>query len=279
MADGIEAVANTLRDLRQQKDAVTEAGSEVLPYSRRVGDALGALRALVTDQTPTAQLESELRVDHGIVAALIGGEKATQLIGRLPKIRRVVATDVEAAFQRDPSATSYGEVIAAYPSVRAVATYRIAHAFYELGERVVARIMSEEAHGATGIDIHPGATIGSHFFIDHGTGVVIGETCVIGDRVKLYQGVTLGALSMPRDARGDLIREAKRHPTLEDGVTVYAGATILGGDTVIGRGSVIGGSVFLTESVPPGSRVMAEAPRQLMKGEAAEEAMQLHWDI
>ncbi len=198
MADGIDAVAEALRRLREEKDPVTEAGSEVLPYTRRVGDALGALRALVTDHTPTAHLASDLRVVHGIVSALIGGEKATALIERLPEIRKGVATDVGAAYERDPSATSYGEVIAASPSIRAMSTYRIAHAFYELGERVVARIMTEEAHSATGIDIHPGATIGNHFFIDHGTGVVIGETCVIGDRVKLYHGVTLAAFSNKR---------------------------------------------------------------------------------
>ena len=135
--------------------------------------------------------------------------------------------------------------------------------------------MSEYAHDRTGIDIHPGATIGDFFFIDHGTGIVIGETAIIGDRVRLYQGVTIGAASLRNAA---LLRGKKRHPTIEDDVTVYAGATILGGDTTIGKGSVIGGSVFLTESVPPGSRVMAEAPRQLMKGES-EESMQLIWDI
>ena len=146
----------------------------------------------------------------------------------------------------------------------------------EAGVPLLPRVMSEYAHGRTGIDIHPGAKIGSHFFIDHGTGIVIGETSHIGDRVRLYQGVTIGAASL-RDA--STLRGKKRHPTIEDDVTIYAGATILGGDTVIGRGSVIGGSVFLTESVPPNSRVMAEAPRQLVQGEDTEESMQLHWDI
>ena len=258
MADGIEAVAEALRSLRQETDAVTQAGGEVLPYSRRVGDALGALRALVTDHTPTGQLESDLRVVHGIVAALVGGEKATALIECLPEIRRLVATDVEAAYERDPSASSYGEVIAAYPSVRAVATYRIAHAFYQCGAGVVARIMSEEAHSATGIDIHPGARIGTHFFIDHGTGVVIGETCVIGDRVKLYHGVTLAAFSNRR-GRADVGK--KRHPTIEDDVTIYPNATILGGDTVIGTGAVIGGNVWISESIPPYTKVSIGAPQ------------------
>lgn len=265
MGDGIEAVAEELRLLRERKDAVTEAGTEVLPYTRRVGDALGALRALITDHTPTQQLESDLRVVHGIVAALVGGDKATLLIQRLPDIRRMVATDVEAAFQRDPSSSSFGEVIAAYPSIRAVSTYRIAHAFYELGERVVARIMGEEAHSATGIDIHPGAQIGTHFFIDHGTGVVIGETTIIGDRVKLYHGVTLAAFSNKR-GRSDVGR--KRHPTLEDDVTIYPNATILGGKTVIGAGSVIGGNVWLSESVPPYTKVTIGSPNlELHTGE------------
>jgi serine O-acetyltransferase len=257
MSDGIPTVAESLRELREQCDPVCEARKEVLPYARRVKDALGALRALVTDDTPTPQLESDLRVVHGIVAALVGGERAMRVIERLPRIRHYVATDVEAAFQKDPSAGSYGEVIAAYPSVRAVTTYRIANVFYELGEKLVARIMSEDAHSATGIDIHPGAQIGSHFFIDHGTAVVVGETCVIGDRVKLYHGVTLAAFS---NKSGRLDAGKKRHPTLQDDVTIYPNATILGGDTVIGQGSVIGGNVWLTESVPPHTRVTIEAP-------------------
>jgi len=257
MSDGIEAVAEELRLLRERTDPVSEAGREVLPYTRRVGDALGALRALVTDRTPTDQLESDLRVVHGIVAALIGGAGASHLIECLPEIRRLVATDVSAAFERDPSSTSYGEVIAAFPSIRAVSTYRIAHAFYALGATVVARIMTEEAHSATGIDIHPGASIGAHFFIDHGTGVVIGETCIIGDRVKLYHGVTLAAFSNKR-GRSDVGK--KRHPTLENDVTIYPNATILGGNTVLGEGSVIGGNVWLSESVPPYTKVSIGSP-------------------
>jgi len=257
MSDTIHLVAKQLRQCREICDPVSEAVKEVLPYTRRVKDALGALRALVTDNTPTNQLESDLRVVHGIVAALVGGAKATQVVASLPEIRSAVATDVQAAFDKDPSATSYGEIIAAYPSILAVCTYRIAHVFYQLEERVVARIMSEDAHMLTGIDINPGARIGSHFFVDHGTGVVIGETCVIGDRVKLYHGVTLAAFSN-KGGRRDIGR--KRHPTIEDDVTIYPNATILGGDTVIGAGSVIGGNVWLTESVPRYTRVTIEAP-------------------
>jgi serine O-acetyltransferase len=243
--------------LREGSDPVSEASHEVLPYTRRVLDALGALRALVTDDTPTAQLESDLRVVHGIVAALIGGPGASRVIEALPDVRRAVATDVAACYEKDPSATSYGEIIAAYPSVLAVTTYRIAHVFYQMGERVVARIMSEDAHSRTGIDIHPGATIGEQFFIDHGTGVVIGETSVLGDRVKLYHGVTLAAFS---NKRGRDDAGTKRHPTIGDDVTIYPNATILGGETSIGDGSVIGGNVWMTHSVPRYTRVTIESP-------------------
>ena len=257
MSDTIHDVAKALRRCREICDPVSEAGKEVLPYTRRVKDALGALRAIVTDDTPDNQLESDLRVVHGIVAALVGGEKAMHVIEKLPDIRCTVATDVSAAYDKDPSATSYGEIIAAFPSILAVSTHRIAHVFYQLEEKVVARIMAEDAHQMTGIDIHPGARIGTHFFIDHGTGVVIGETCVIGDRVKLYHGVTLAAFTN-KGGRRDMGK--KRHPTLEDDVTIYPNATILGGDTVIGAGSVICGNVWLTKSVPRYTRVTIDPP-------------------
>jgi serine O-acetyltransferase len=257
MSDGTSRIAEALRRQRSRSDPLSETRKDVLPYTRRVGDALGALRALATDNTPTAQLESDLRVVHGIVAALVGADKAMRVIESLPDIRRNVARDVEAAFQGDPSASSYAEIVAAFPSIVAVSTYRIAHVFYQLDERIVARLMSEEAHSRTGIDIHPGAVIGSDFFIDHGTGVVIGETSVIGHRVKLYHGVTLGAFSN-KEGRRDAGK--KRHPTLGDDVTVYPNATILGGDTVVGEGAVIGGNVWLTESVPRYTRVTIESP-------------------
>lgn len=182
-------------------------------------------------------------------------EIVTRFYERLPKVMDLVAGDVRAAYEGDPAASCLEEVILAYPGVKAVFTYRIAHLLKDLGVPLIPRIMTEFAHNETGIDIHPGAVIGREFFIDHGTGVVIGETTVIGDRVKLYQGVTLGALSLPRDRSGSLLRGGKRHPTLEDDVVVYAGATILGGETVVGRGSVIGGNVWLVTSVPPFSRV------------------------
>jgi len=188
-------------------------------------------------------------------------EVVTAFLEKLPAVMEVIATDVEAAYAGDPAATCLEEVILAYPGVKAVFTYRIAHLLHGLGVPLVPRIMTEFAHNETGVDIHPGARIGREFFIDHGTGVVIGETTVIGERVKLYQGVTLGALSFPRDRGGSLVRGTKRHPTLEDDVVVYAGATILGGDTVVGRGSVIGGNVWLTTSVPPLSRVTLSRDR------------------
>jgi serine O-acetyltransferase len=264
MADEIRAVADELMEQREKSDALTSARKEILPYQRRVADALGALRAIVTDDTPSAQLTSDLRVIQGVVAALIGNENALRLIQQLPSVRQLVSLDLEAAFHGDPSASSYGEIIAAYPSTVAVSAYRVAHCFYQLGEKIVARIMSRDAHSQTGIDIHPAAVIGKHFFIDHGTGVVIGETCILGDNVKLYHGVTLGAFSN-RAGRSDVGK--KRHPTLENDVTIYPNATVLGGNTVIGEGSVIGGNVWLTQSVPPHTRVSIDSPSlQLYQG-------------
>jgi serine O-acetyltransferase len=181
-------------------------------------------------------------------------------LGRLPEIRRMLVRDVQAAFDGDPAATNLDEVILAYPGVLAVSVYRIAHTLYDLGVPMMARMMTEWAHSRTGCDIHPGAKIGAAFFIDHATGVVIGETSEIGDGVKLYQGVTLGALSFPRDSSGQIIRGRKRHPTVESGATLYANATVLGGQTVVGADSVIGGSVFLARSVPPRSRVSLKEP-------------------
>jgi serine O-acetyltransferase len=180
---------------------------------------------------------------------------ATRFFESLPGISDLLAADVRAAFDGDPAATGFDEIILAYPGLKAVFTYRVAHALHELSVPLIPRIMTEFAHLETGVDIHPGARIGRSFFIDHGSGTVIGETTDIGDRVKLYQGVTLGAVSFPKNERGELIRGTKRHPTVEDDVVIYAGATILGGETVIGKGCVIGGSVWLTASVPPGTRV------------------------
>ena len=190
-----------------------------------------------------------------------GREVATAFLSELPAIRATLVHDVAAAFEGDPAAGSVDEIILAYPGLYAITVHRLAHELFSFGVPLMPRIMSEHAHTRTGVDIHPGATIGKSFFIDHGTGVVIGETTVIGDRVRLYQGVTLGALTVPREENGVVRRGTKRHPTVEDDVTIYANAIVLGGDTVIGKGAVIGGSVFLTQSVPPGSRVAIESPR------------------
>lgn len=183
-------------------------------------------------------------------------------ISALPDIRRLLRLDVQAAFDGDPAAKGFAEIILAYPGFEAVTVYRLAHALYNLNVPLLPRMMTEYAHHKTGVDIHPGATIGKSFFIDHGTGVVIGETTEIGDNVKLYQGVTLGALSFPKDERGNVIRGRKRHPTIEDEVVIYSGATILGGETVIGKGSVVGGNTWLTRSLPPGSKVLSNPQEQ-----------------
>ena len=186
---------------------------------------------------------------------------AAQFISRLPELRRILATDVEAAYCGDPAAHSIGEVISCYPAIRAISNYRIAHCLLELGVPLIPRVITEMAHSETGIDIHPGATIGSHFTIDHGTGVVIGETCIIGNRVKLYQGVTLGARSFPLDANGQPIKGIPRHPILEDDVIIYSNATILGRITV-GRGATVGGNIWVTEDVPAGSRLVQSKARK-----------------
>ncbi len=179
---------------------------------------------------------------------------AAQLIERLPEIRHTLATDVEAAYNGDPAAESHGEVISCYPVIKALTNHRIAHELMQLGVPLIPRIIAEMAHSETGIDIHPGASIGHHFTIDHGTGVVIGATCVIGNNVKLYQGVTLGAKSFPLDSDGNPIKGIPRHPILEDDVIVYSNATVLGRIT-IGRGSVIGANIWVTEDMPPESRI------------------------
>ena len=210
----------------------------------------------------------EIRGDDQIDFEALGQAKAMEFLEQLPDVRRILAGDVQAAYDGDPAVRTLDEVIFCYPGLEAVTIHRLAHLLYKLRIPLIPRMMAEWAHSRTGIDIHPGATIGDHFFIDHGTGAVIGETCEIGSRVKIYQGVTLGALSFPTDAQGELLRGAKRHPTIEDGVVIYANATILGGATRIGRDSVIGSSVWLTRSVEPGTTVVLEKPRLRMRGEA-----------
>jgi serine O-acetyltransferase len=200
----------------------------------------------------------------------LGQAKALEFLERLPEVRRTLATDVQAAFDGDPAVRTLDEVIFCYPGLEAVTIHRLAHLLHRLEVPLIPRMMTEWAHGRTGIDIHPGAVIGDHFFIDHGTGVVVGETCEIGSHVKLYQGVTLGAVSFQTDADGHLVRGTKRHPTIEDRVVIYANATVLGGATRIGHDSVIGSNVWLTRSVSPHTTVVLEKPKLRMRGEQPE---------
>ena len=193
--------------------------------------------------------------------------KAVELLRRLAGVRKTLELDVDAAYRGDPAARSHHEIIFSYPGLEAITVYRVAHELHRLGVPFIPRMMTELAHAKTGIDIHPGAAIGPGFFIDHGTGVVIGETCEIGVGVKLYQGVTLGALSFTKDDDGGLTHGSyKRHPTLRDGVVVYANATILGGKTEVGERSVVGSNVWLTESVPADTTVVLEKPRLRLRG-------------
>ncbi len=224
-----------------------------------IGATLDDIADDLTEQVYRA-LHFECRQGSGPCesCATRAGEIVAVFFNRLPEVRRMLILDVQAAYDGDPAAPNLAEIIFAYPGLVAVTIYRIAHELHIQGVPLLPRIMTECAHSRTGIDIHPGAVIGESFFIDHGTGVVVGETTEIGNSVKLYQGVTLGALSFPKDERGKLIRGVKRHPTLRDNVVIYAGATILGGATVIGEGSVIGGNTWVTSSVPPRTKVMNE---------------------
>ena len=279
-------------------DALEKAASEGIPDPHEVAEWAGRLRQIILHPGDTSGLRSAVPTLGERLRRLLGGvelpggatptDTTEAFLARLPEVRGHLAEDVEAAFEGDPAAKSYAEIVAAYPALRAIATYRFAHELQLLGVPLLPRIMTEDAHSQTGIDIHPGAKIGRRFFIDHGTGVVIGETCEIGDRVVIYQGVTLGALA-PR--KGQVLRGVKRHPTIEDEVTIYAGATILGGETVIGRGSVIGGNVWITSSIPACSKVLIEPPRLQLRrdpncedrpGETEEFTVgteQLNWDI
>ena len=194
-----------------------------------------------------------------------GHEIALKIVQQLPSIKKLMDTDIRAAFEGDPAAKGYDEIIFSYPGILAISIYRLANLIHKHKIPVIPRIMTEHAHSLSGIDIHPGATIGESFFIDHGTGVVIGETTEIGNRVRLYQGVTLGALSLPKDA-GDQFRFKKRHPTIEDDVIIYSNTTVLGGETVIGARSILGGNIWITESVPPDTKVLLKRPELIYAG-------------
>jgi serine O-acetyltransferase len=227
------------------------------------GELLNRTRDLLYEQVrqalryDEARTQGKARGDACDTCDVQAEQVTMRFLERVPHLRRMLALDVQAAFDGDPAASSTDETIFCYPGFDAIFIHRVAHELYHLKVPLLPRIMSEYAHNETGIDIHPGATIGESFFIDHGTGVVIGETTIIGNRVKIYQGVTLGAKST---RGGQAYRGLKRHPTVEDDVTIYGGAIILGGDVVIGRGSTIGGSVFVTQSVPPGHLVTMKQP-------------------
>ncbi len=204
----------------------------------------------------TALWDLDTKDDWPAALSAMAARNALEYLEQLPEIRNLVDTDVMAAFEGDPAAANTEEIILCYPGVQAIAVHRLAHPLYRMGVPLLPRIMTEWAHQRTGVDIHPGADIGPHFFIDHGTGVVIGETSKIGKHVKIYQWVTLGAISFPRNQDGSLVKGGKRHPTVKDRATIYANATILGGRTVIGEGAVVGGGSFITRSVAAGATVI-----------------------
>ncbi len=264
-----EEVVSSIEDLREvlfpgyRRREGLHAGNVLY----HVGDLIDGLHDKLTRQIARA-LRHEDRVVHKKTDVCEetdydakGQAMAISFLEMLPDIRRLLATDVQAAFDGDPACKSKDEVIFCYPGLEAITVHRMAHELLTLGVPFIPRMMSEWSHRLTGIDIHPGAKIGKYFFIDHGTGVVIGETCEIGERVKIYQGVTLGALSFQTDGDGNLVRGHKRHPTIEDRVVIYANATILGGRTVVGHGSVIGSSVWVTQTVAPQTTLTVEKPR------------------
>ncbi len=236
-----------------------------------VGDLIDGLHDRLTQQIARA-LRHDFRRKNQLACGevqpdfeAVGQEKAIRFLQRLPDVRHLLATDVQAAFDGDPAAGSLDEIIFCYPGLEAITIYRLAHELHKLDVPLVPRMLSEWSHSKTGIDIHPGARIGPSFFIDHGTGVVIGATTEIAAGVKIYQGVTLGALSFAKDNEGNLVRNSKRHPTIEENVVIYANATVLGGTTTIGRNSVIGASASVYESVPPNTVVTLEKPTLRMR--------------
>ena len=235
---------------------------------RRISDGWSLFRAEIEKAIPFRWMGEAAKIEGAPKPVDVRAEAMTVMesfVESLAGVRKLLVEDVKAAYEGDPAALTYAEVQLAYPGLLAITSHRLAHELYKLNVPIIPRVMSEWTHSQTGVDIHPGATIGHGFFIDHATGVVIGETTKIGNHVKLYQGVTLGARSFPLDEHGMPIKHIKRHPTVEDDVVIYAHATILGGDTVIGKGSTVGGNVFLMESVPPNSFVTGKHPELHIK--------------
>jgi serine O-acetyltransferase len=265
-----------------QKETYGFLEEEASSVEYHTGDLLEDVRRVLTEQIARS-------LHHGGNYEGLGGEiiagKAGDLcfrfLSRLPEVRENLASDVSAAYEGDPAAYSLDEIISSYPGIYAIMVYRLAHVLYELAVPLIPRILTEYAHSVTGIDIHPGAVIGHHFFIDHGTGIVIGETTVIGNYVKIYQGVTLGGLST---RGGQNLKGVKRHPTIENHVTIYSGASILGGTTVIGEGVVIGSNAFVTKSVPEKTKVSVKNPElqyktdERQRGEKTELEQNAFWD-
>ena len=263
-----ESVIEILEDLKDVLFPGYFRQQEVHAFSLsyHIGNMVNRLFEKLATQIARSIRHECRRLDNPCTHCLERGQKeALDFLKKIPALRGTLVGDVQAAYDGDPAAKSLQEIIFSYPCILAIMVYRVAHELHLQGVPLLPRIMTEYAHGDTGIDIHPGAKIGKGFFIDHGTGVVIGETTEIGDRVKIYQGVTLGALSFPLDSQGNLIRGIKRHPTIEDDVTLYSSATILG-PTVIGARSVIGGNVWITQSVPPDTVVTIEQPHLHYKG-------------
>ena len=258
-----DIVQRTFRILFPGYFSVSHRDDQTLRYY--IGEEVTVLYELLAAQITLSVQHDCLRYDQPCSQCLERGHQtALALLSEFPRLRGMLATDVHATYDGDPAAASHDEIIFCYPGLFAIAVYRIAHYLFEYNVPLLPRIMTEYAHTLTGIDIHPGARIGTSFFIDHGTGVVIGETTEIGNRVRIYQGVTLGALSLKKDEVNEL-RNQKRHPTIEDDVIIYAGATILGGQTVIGTRSVIGGNVWLTDSVPSDTEVFLRKPDLVFK--------------
>ncbi|MFZ5865093.1 MAG: serine O-acetyltransferase EpsC [Thermodesulfobacteriota bacterium] len=244
-----------------------ELTRQMLEY--HLGQEIMVLHDMLANQISRSIRHECRRMDSLCVKCVqMGREEAVIFLEKLPEVRQLLSWDVRAHYDGDPAAKSLDEIVFCYPGLYAIFVYRVAHELHMRNLPLIPRIMTEHAHSRTGIDIHPGAKIGTEFFIDHGTGVVIGETTEIGNRVRIYQGVTLGALSVPRESEGGgSLRGKKRHPTIEDDVTIYAQATILGGEAVIGARSVIGGNVWLTTSVPPDTTVLLEPPSHIFKGD------------
>ncbi|MGA2265477.1 MAG: serine O-acetyltransferase [Phycisphaerae bacterium] len=288
-----EILASYREDRRTQR-----IGQRFLPSRGRIVEMLDEIRQVLFPGYfgLKALTEENIRYHLGNLLLRLGGELAEQIysclcyaegassqegcdakaaeiaqkfLRRIPAIREMLALDAQAAYDGDPAAKSIEEVIYCYPGFFAISVYRVAHELLVLGVPLMPRIMTEYAHSSTGVDIHPGAAIGKNFFIDHGTGVVIGETTRIGHNVKIYQGVTLGALSFPKDERGRVIKGLQRHPTIEDDVTIYANATILGGKTIIGRGVTVGGNTFVTTSITADSTVVTQTPNQEVRKKGA----------